>query len=129
MDCSWTVPRASGPGLGPALSAFGLESATFIARALAEEAGDNADPWPLVEEMFAEPAGMLPVPLAQGIGKTLAAKWSRLPKERRVLLKLISRVELTREQATTLYVQEERAKARIEAVDNTIFATPVCSTS
>src|SRR6185503_10341465 len=101
----WTA-RGPCPGLGAALSAFGLESATFVARALAEKAGDNADPWPLVAKMFAEPAKVLPAPLAKGVGKTLAAKWSRLPDERRALLKLVSRFELTREQATTLYVQE-----------------------
>jgi GTPase SAR1 family protein len=74
--------------------------------------------------MFAEPATVLPAPLAKGIGKTLAAKWSRLPDERRALLKLVSRFELTREQATTLYVQEERAKAGIEATDKAILANP-----
>ena len=119
----WTA-RGPCPGLGAALSAFGLESATFVAQALAEKAGDNADPWPLVDKMFAEPAKVLPVPLAKGVGKTLAAKWSRLPQERRALLKLVSRFELTREQATTLYVQEERDKAGIDATDKAILANP-----
>ena len=119
----WTA-RGPCPGLGAALSAFGLESAPVVARALAEKAGDNADPWPLVDRMFAEPAKVLPAPLAKGIGKTLAAKWSRLPDERRALLKLVSRFELTREQATTLYVQEERAKADIDVTDKSILANP-----
>ena len=119
----WTA-RGPCPGLGAALSAFGLESATFVARALAEEAGDNADPWPLVDKMFAEPAKILPAPLAKGVGKTLAAKWLRLPDERRALLKLVSRFELTREQATTLYVQEERAKDGIDVTDKAILANP-----
>jgi hypothetical protein len=119
----WTA-RGPCPGLGAALSAFGLESATFVARALAEKAGDNADPWPLVDKMFAEPAKILPAALAKGVGKTLTAKWSRLPDERRALLKLVSRFELTREQATTLYVQEERAKAGIDATDKAILANP-----
>jgi hypothetical protein len=119
----WTA-RGPCPGLGAALSAFGLESATSVARALAEKAGDNADPWPLVERMFAEPSKVLPAPLAKGIGKTLAAKWSHLPDERRALLKLVSRFDLTREQTTTLYVQEERAKAGIDAPDKAILANP-----
>ncbi len=119
----WTA-RGPCPGLGAALAAFGLESATFVARAIAEKAGDNADPWPLVARMFAEPGKVLPAPLEKGIGKTLAAKWSRLPEERRALLKLLSRFELTREQATTLYVQEERTKAGIEAADKAILANP-----
>jgi AAA domain/UvrD-like helicase C-terminal domain len=118
--------RARGPcpGLGSALSAFGLESGTFVARALTEKAGDNADPWPLVDTMFADPKKHLPAPLAQSIGKTLCSKWSRLPEDRRSLLKLVSRFEITREQASTLYVQEERAKAGIDASDKAILGNP-----
>lgn len=119
----WTA-RGPCPGLGAALAAFGLESATLVARVLAEKAGDNADPWPLVARMFAEPAKVLPAPLAKSIGKTLATKWSRLSEERRTLLELLGRFDLTREQATTLYVQEERAEAGIEATDTAILANP-----
>ena len=38
--------------------------------------------------------------MPESIGKTLCSKWSRLPNERRALLKLVSRFEFTREQAT-----------------------------
>lgn len=116
--------RGPCPGLGSALFAFGLEFGTFVARALAEKAGDNADPWPLVDKMFADPKKHLPAPLAESIGKTLCSKWSRLPDERRALLKLASRFEITRDQATALYVQEERAKAGIDTSDSAILANP-----
>lgn len=116
--------RGPCPGLGSALSAFGLGFGTFVARALAEKAGDNVDPWPLVARMFADPRKHLPEPLARSIGETLCKKWSRLPDERRALLKLVSRFEVTPEQATTLYVQEERAKAGIDACDADLLANP-----
>ena len=116
--------RGPCPGLGPALSAFGLHLGTFIARALAEKAGDNIDPWPLVDRMFADPQKYLPESLAESIGETLRTKWSRLPNERRALLKLVSRFEITPEQATKLYVQEERAKAGINTDDAAILANP-----
>jgi hypothetical protein len=116
--------RGPCPGLGAALFAFGLEFGTFIARALAEKAGDNADPWPLVDKMFRNPTTHLPAPLAESVGKTLCSKWTRLPDDRRALLKLTSRFEITREQATTLYVEEERAKAGIAITDSTILANP-----
>jgi hypothetical protein len=116
--------RGPCPGLGSALSAFGLEFGTFVARALAEKAGDNADPWPLVDKMFADPKKHLPAPLAESIGKTMCSKWTRLPDERRALLKLVSRFEITREQATALYVQEERVKAGIGTGDAAILANP-----
>ena len=116
--------RGPCPGLGSALSAFGLQFGTFVARALAEKVGANTDPWPLVDKMFADPKKHLPDPLAQSVGKTLCSKWYRLPDDRRALLKLVSRFEITREQATALYVQEERAKAGIDAHDTAILANP-----
>lgn len=116
--------RGPCPGLGSALSAFGLELGTFVACAIAEKAGENEDPWPLVDQVFADPKKHLPAHLAEGVGKTLCAKWKRLPNERRALLKLISRFEISREQATCLYVQEERNKAGIEAEDKDILANP-----
>ena len=119
----WTA-RGPCPGLGQTLSAFGLQFGTFVARALAETAGANTDPWPLVDKMFADPEKHLPEPLAKSIGKTLCRKWARLPDGRRALLKLVSRFEITREQATILYVQEERAKAGIDTRDAAILANP-----
>lgn len=74
--------------------------------------------------MFADPAKVLPGSLATSIGKTIASKWSRLPDERRALLKLISRFEILPDQATTLYVQEERDKAGISTTDKSILANP-----
>lgn len=119
----WTA-RGPCPGLGAALSAFGLELGTFIARAIADKAGDNVDPWPLVDKAFADPKKHLPTHLAEGLGKTIREKWSRLPEERRNLLKLLSRFEVTRDQATVLYVQPERTKAGLDVTDKDILANP-----
>lgn len=116
--------RGPCPGLGSALSAFGLQFGTLVASSLTESSGDNVDPWPWVDQMFADPEKHLPGPLATSIGTTLRSKWSQLPSERRVLLKLVSRFEITREQATVLYVQEERSKAGIHVRDAEILANP-----
>ena len=116
--------RGPCPGLGSALSAFGLQFGTFVARVLVEKAGDNVDPWSLVDKMFADPQKHLPDTLAGSIGTTLCKKWSRLHDQRRALLKLVSRFEITGEQATRLYVQEERAKAGIDTSDAAILANP-----
>ena len=116
--------RGPCPGLGSALNAFGLQFGTFVARSLAEKAGDNADPWPLVDMMFADPMKHLPELLAKGIGRTMCSKWSRLPDDRRALIKLISRFDITQEQASALYVQEERTKAGIDIRDTAILANP-----
>jgi len=119
----WKV-RGPCPGLGAALCAFGLELGTFVAQAIVEKAGDNVDPWPLVDRTFADPKSHLPSHLAEGVGKTIREKWHRLPDDRRRLLQLLSRFELSREQAICIYVQEERAKAGIEASDKDILANP-----
>jgi hypothetical protein len=66
--------RGPCPGLGGALSAFGLELGTFGACAIGEKVGDNADFWPLVDQVFTEPAKHLPPHLAEGVGKTLREK-------------------------------------------------------
>jgi hypothetical protein len=116
--------RGPCPGLGAALSAFGVEQGNFVARAIAEKAGENADPWPLVDRAFADPKKHLPATLAEKIGKTMAAKWAKLPAERRALLCLLSRFEITLDQAKLLYVQEERAEAGISSTDADILANP-----
>jgi ATP-dependent exoDNAse (exonuclease V) alpha subunit len=116
--------RGPCPGLGVALSAFGLDLGTFVASAIAAKAGENTDPWPLVDQVFADARKHLPVHLAKGFGKTLCDKWARLPDERRNLLKLVSRFELSREQAICLYIKEERVKAEIDASDGDVLANP-----
>jgi len=116
--------RGPCPGLGSALSAFGLDHGNFVASSIADKSGENADPWPLVDQVFTDPKKHLPAHLAEGVGKTLCAKWKKLPADRRALLKLISRFEISREQATCLYVQEERTKAGIEIEDKDILANP-----
>jgi hypothetical protein len=62
------------------------------------------DPWPLIDKVFAEPKKHLPADLSDGLGKTIRDKWVHLPEEHRSLLKLLSRFEITRDQAKTLYV-------------------------
>ena len=116
--------RGPCPGLGAALSAFGVELGTFVARAIAEKAGDNEDPWPLVERIFSNPGKDLPKDLAAGIGETLCKKWQRLSAERKALLKLISRFEIEPEQAKLAYVQEERADAGMDCTDAQLLSNP-----
>jgi len=119
----WTA-RGPCPGLAAALSAFGLDHGAFVARAIAEKAGDNEDPWPLVDVMFDDPLSILPKQLAKVVGKTLRDAWKHLPEDRRALLQLLSRFEISREQATMLYVQEKRAKGLPSCSDADILNNP-----
>lgn len=119
----WTA-RGPCPGLASALCAFGIELGTFIARHITGAVNENVDPWPIVDKVLKDPKKHLPEELANGIGMAIQEKWSRLPEERRNLLKLISRFEISTEQATTIYVQEERKKAGIDCSDRSILANP-----
>ena len=119
----WTA-RGPCPGLASALCAFGIELGTFVARVVCDKVGENVDPWPMVDQILKDPQKHLPKNLVQGIGATIQAKWTCLPEERRKLLKLISRFEISREQAITIYVQEERKKASIDCSDQSILTNP-----
>lgn len=119
--------RGAFPGLGSALTALGVESGTLIAHAVeallhADGSQDVRDPWPLIDDVFKNPA-RLPPELARGVGPTVARLWAGLPGERRALLKLLARFELTADQARRWFVLEERRASGIDVLDK-----PFCKT-
>ncbi|MDA8127662.1 MAG: AAA family ATPase [Betaproteobacteria bacterium] len=118
----WKV-RGPFPGLGAVLTAFGLQRGVFVAHVLQEKAGENIDPWPLVDTLFKDPAALLPQALRADV-KELAPTWKGLPSERRQFLKLISRFELTVEQAENLYEEGSRKKQGWGGTDKEILANP-----
>lgn len=118
----WKV-RGPFPGLGAVLTAFGLQRGVFVAHVLQEKAGENADPWPQVDSAFKAPAILLPQVLRADV-KELAPTWKGLPSERRQYLKLISRYELTVEQAENLYEESSRKKQGWSGTDKEILDNP-----
>jgi hypothetical protein len=116
--------RGPCPGLGAALSAFGIELGTLVAREIEAKIGDNEDPWPTVDNAFKNPSKYLSPQLASQITVELQKTWDKLPDERRALLKLISRLEITPEQGTPVYVSEERERAGVECDDKQILENP-----
>ncbi len=119
--------RGPYPGLGSALTAFSVRNGTLLAyeieRQLADE--ENVDPWPLVDRLFLHPESQ-PTHLRQYVRKTLSDTWKSLPEQRLDLLKLLSRFELTIEQATRFYVHEDkqRKKLRLDTTDGALLANP-----
>ena len=91
---------------------------------LAKHVGENEDPWPVVDRMFREPKSVLSAPAAKLIGKEHQAVWKSLPKNRRALLKLLSRFEITPDQAQLAFVEEVRAKASMDCTDAELLANP-----
>jgi len=116
--------RGPCPGLGAALCAFGLELGTFAAREIAAQLGENEDPWPLVDKVFSDPKKYLSAHAAKQFGKEMCAKWAKLKPQRRALLKLVSRFEVSADQATAVFVQEERNATKIDCTDEQILDNP-----
>lgn len=123
LNALWTM-RGPCPGLGAALSAFGVAYGTFVAREIEASLEQNADPWALVESAFADPARVLSAQSAAELTKELRSAWTRLPEERKSLLKLLSRFSIGEDQAKILYVEEERSQAGLAFQDSDILANP-----
>ncbi|MGI8412946.1 MAG: AAA family ATPase [Solirubrobacteraceae bacterium] len=115
--------RGPYPGLGAALTAFGLPHGNFLAYDLATVLHENEDPWPAVEAAFDDPSALRPE-ARQYLGPTIRDVWKSLPEERRALLKLLARFEITADQATRFYREGEREKARITVGDGQLLANP-----
>jgi len=97
--------RGPCPGLGSALCAFGVERGTLLARALVSHIREGDDPWPAVDAALTDPA-RFGGDVASLATPSLRAKWARLPQPRRRLLQLLSRFDLTPEQAERFYLQQ-----------------------
>ena len=89
------------PGLGSALSLIGGKfKGTLFAQALAAELEDDVDPWPIIEQIFAgerEPPVGAPTIKPMQIRRFADTKTNDL--QRYAFLQLLSRFELTRDQA------------------------------
>jgi hypothetical protein len=121
----WSL-RGPTPGLGAALTAFGVERGNLLAYELSYVLGENESPWPLLDGLM---AGSQHVSdrADELLTRTVRDKWlaiSEKKPERRALLELIARFELTDEQAERLYVHESRTAAGIDASDADILANP-----
>lgn len=113
--------RGPCPGLGSALTAFGVERGTLLAHSLAKHIDEGADPWPIVERAFADPDAM-GQEISRHVTPTQRRKWSRLASERKELLRLLSRFALTTEQAQRWYRNPE---ARADGLtDSLVLANP-----
>lgn len=115
--------RGACPGLGAALTAFGLPLGEIVAAALTAELRDDEDPWARVEAAFADPK-KLPAPLRSQITVSLKGKWKVLTKPRRAWLRLLSRLALTADQAGMLWDEAERIFTPIRARESELLANP-----
>lgn len=118
----WKV-RGPFPGLGAVLGSFGLARGIFVAHALQQKAGQNEDPWPLVDKAFSSPDSVLPKYLHSDL-KELSPTWRGLNDQRRAYLRLLSRFELSKAQAVDLYEESSRRKKGWVGTDREILQNP-----
>ncbi|HEX3627352.1 MAG TPA: AAA family ATPase [Verrucomicrobiae bacterium] len=116
--------RGPFPGLGAVLSAFGVHLGHFAAHTIQTKVGDAGDPWPIVDRMFQKPADILPTELTGNVDATLCKTWQRLSTERRAYLQLLSRINLTDEQANILYSELSRTENCVALSDVQILENP-----
>jgi hypothetical protein len=103
--------------------AFGIDYGNFLAYEISSRLKEEDDPWAILDRVIQDPSS-LPQDLARRIGKTVQLKWKKLPAPRRNLLRLLSRFEITSDQAVRFYVEEERLKAGTECKDDEILSNP-----
>ena len=116
--------RGPFPGLGAVLYACGVPMGNFIARALEESADDDKSPWTVWFSMLNAPGDFLQPELARCIDHTTALAWKGMTKERREFLELLSRIDLTPDQAKVLATPEERRTLGIEGGDSDFLDNP-----
>lgn len=118
----WQI-RGAYPGLGAALNAFGLPHGNLLAWHLLGPGKEAVDPWPLLSNALLNPSS-LPEFLRDGIGGTQRQKWEKLPNERRALLKLLARFNLSDAQALRWYQETEREAEVVSLSDGEILENP-----
>jgi ABC-type oligopeptide transport system ATPase subunit len=121
----WTA-RGVHPGLGAALTAFGLEHGTLLAheivRAGAKD-GEIFNAFHFIDHFVADPAAF-PQAETFGFGSTYREKWRSLSHSRRELLDLVARCSLSDEQALRAYQPSQRDTFVVATTDAQILSNP-----
>ena len=115
--------RGAFPGLGSALAAFKIDHANLLAFQIVNRLSETDNPWPAVQTALDDPASIGPEWVGR-IGPTMAKKLASLPDERRALLHLLARFDLSPAQAKRLYDPEEREQAGISVNDSDLLQNP-----
>ena len=116
--------RGAFPGLGAVLAATGLGMGHFIANTIQDKVGENGDPWSLLDATLSEPEKHLPTDLAAHVDSTIAKSWKKQKPNRRKFLQLLSRFDISFEQASVLAVPEERSEFGINLDDDDYLDNP-----
>ena len=111
--------RGAFPGAGPSLEALGMRLGTSMVLELRTSGAIKStdDPWPTLDAILRGRRAP-PQKAYKGDVEAVGATWSALSEERRSLLKLLSRFELSPIQARRWFVPTERKKTTRGQVDD-----------
>ena len=119
------MARGVYPGLGSALSAFGLEHSGLLAHEIVlagSKDGKVFDAFAFIDDFVADPR-RFPQGELLGFGASFREKWSGLPTDRRRLLELVGRCNLKPDQALRIYQPSVRSLAPSTS-DADVLANP-----
>ncbi|WP_404292131.1 AAA family ATPase [Microvirga sp. RSM25] len=119
------IARGAHPGLGSALSAFGLEHGILLAHEIVRAGAKDGivfDAFSFIDAFASDPK-LFPEAEVLGFGKGFREKWSALPKQRRALLELVARCSLSPEQAERTYQSSVRSFLPV-TTDDELLANP-----
>jgi hypothetical protein len=116
--------RGAFPGIGSILTATGVPMGNFIAQALTNKVGEEGNPWEAWRQAINAPDRYLPKDLATHLDATIIKSWKRMPEDRRRFLELLSRVDLTLDQANVLAIPEVRQEEGLELSDADFINNP-----
>jgi hypothetical protein len=116
--------RGPFPGLGAVLSATGVPMGNFIAQALLDKAQEQGNPWETWDAALRSPRDHLPSDLVGHLDATISKSWQRMSAPRRSFLELLSRIDLTAEQASSLAIPEERREIGLNLEDSAFLNNP-----
>ncbi len=117
------------PGMGSALCAFGIEKGHFVAAEIINQLkDDNENPWLQFERALDDPKGILSDAVATLIPFNSKKLYQRLKEKatptRISFLHLLSRFDLSIEQAKFLFIEEERQELGINRNDEAYLENP-----
>jgi len=125
IDLAWK-DRGAFPGVGPMLEALGMRLGTALVLELRGSGllNPESDPWPVLDEIF-QGKRKAPDQAFNADIQSVAPTWIGLPPERRQLMLLLSRFDLTTAQAKRVWEEPKRRAAFTrQTSDQEIIANP-----
>jgi hypothetical protein len=120
--------RGPYPGFGSALKALGVEHGMLVAYDIGMAQANarqewREDPWALFEAALLDPNLLGPL-ARKPLTRTIRDTYTRLPAQRKALLRLLSRFSIGEDQAIRFFDRTERSDAGIEVNDTELLSNP-----